>query len=70
MNNKLINNKKKHSFEYLYLLHKKIKKQNGNFSDPDPLFPEVDPRFRIRTRIQIHIKMKWIVGIVIYMHNI
>ena len=48
INNKLINKQKK------------IKKTNYSFfgpeSDPDPFFPEVDPRIRI----QIHIKMKWI----------
>ena len=58
MNNRLIYDPKKHSFEYYtYLLQKKIKKTKiGNFfhfrsdpeSDPDPLFPEVDPRIRIQ----------------------
>ena len=28
----------------------------NRYSDPDPLFPNVDPRIRIR----IHVKMRWI----------
>ena len=30
--------------------------RKGGFEDPDPLFPNVDPRIRIR----IHVKMRWI----------
>ena len=57
MNNKLIHYPpKKHRYEYYIFYRKKLrKKQNWNLfdfrSDPDPLFPEADPRIRIRIKM-------------------
>ena len=35
-----------------------LRKGGSEDPDPDPLFPNVDPRIRIR--IRIHVKMRWI----------
>ena len=51
MNNKFINERiKKNSI----ISYKRERKKIDFRSDPNPLFPEVDPRIRIQ------IKMKWI----------
>ena len=45
-----------------------IKNMKNRYSDPDPLFPNVDPRIRIHyyrkvdTRIRIHYFQMWIPG--------
>ena len=54
MNNKLINYKKKTLLGELYLLQKKKEKKIGRYPtpdlEPDPLFPEPDPRIRIKMK--------------------
>ena len=67
MNNKLINDKKKHCFEYNIFYRKELRRKILEFlrfevgsgstipgsgsADPDPLFPEVNPRIRINIKM-------------------